>query len=311
MVDRVLSVSTGGTYGAWEAGVLKALVERSEREGKDRPWQAMYGASAGAFNVAFISMFASQGTGVRALADYWVDHADESQGVRMGLFDACVRYCGNKSSLLDLAVLEPLLRGLDFNRVGAFTPTWVAVTNVKAQRGELKRLENPSNLSGARLVDVREGNRMLLLASMSVPGLFEEVTYKNVTYLDPLLTIPVPNPQNAEKVAWLDVVVAPKSPLQPGKDLISVMQNSLEILMNTATNASIAAIANHYHKKAHLWTKPLRTVVPSFLTLDKNLARALVNEGYKLAANPNNEQLGAPQIDYSALIVAPTGARIM
>jgi hypothetical protein len=126
-----------------------------------------------------------------------------------------------------------------------------------------------------------------------------------------LLTIPVPNPQNAEKVAWLDVVVAPKSPLQPGKDLMSVMQNSLEILMNTATNASIAAIASHYHKKAHLWTKPLRTVVPSFLTLDRKLARALVEEGYKLAANPNNVQLGAPQIDYSALIVAPTGARIM
>jgi predicted acylesterase/phospholipase RssA len=218
-----LSVSTAGVYGAWEAGAIEALLREAPAVQNEprRRWDALYGASAGAINVAVLSAYEDQMEGARALTDFWIRGASVWREPTVGACVACARQCLGKVSMLDDTALRSVLSFVDWQQVGRHAETWVAVTNAETQHSELLPLRNPDEgLTSAARAKIARDNMDVVVASSSVPALWPAVRVgSGGPYVDSLLTLPVPYPGGAgpgsggPPVDRLEIVVAPSSPL--------------------------------------------------------------------------------------------------
>lgn len=101
---RALVLSGGGARGAWQAGAVRALVERGHQ------WDVIAGLSVGAINGIFLAMYApaEQAAGARALERLWFSIGGNASVYRPWLWGRIAALW--KGGMYDTAPLERLLR---------------------------------------------------------------------------------------------------------------------------------------------------------------------------------------------------------
>lgn len=116
MVKRALVLSGGGSKGAFQVGVLKALLERGTS------WDSIHGISVGALNASYLAMFppAEQPGSLSGLLAIW-NSVDETKDIYEPWAPAKLHYVASmfKGSLNTGAPLRRLVKKhLDPNRLG-------------------------------------------------------------------------------------------------------------------------------------------------------------------------------------------------
>jgi hypothetical protein len=163
---RVLSMSGGGSFGAFESGVLSRMVE-------DEPglnYEYMLGISAGALNAGYLSLYPDDANGLRnaiqALKDLWVSTKnDDVWKPRLDPF-------GKDPSILSTEPLEELLDRVLLNRTVQRKVT-IGTTNLATgamARHDEDELANQPNL--------------LMRASSAIPMVFPPVTVNGTQHVD-------------------------------------------------------------------------------------------------------------------------------
>ena len=163
---RVLSLSGGGSFGAFEAGVLSHMTEQEPGLNYD----FMLGVSAGALNTGYLSTFGSDATGlqqgVKALQELWAStKSKDVWSLRPNPFKA-------PPGLLTTTPLEHLLeRVLSGRRVqrNVTIGTTNLATGATARHDEINLASNPIQV---------------LLASAAIPAVFPPVALNGTQHVD-------------------------------------------------------------------------------------------------------------------------------
>ena len=163
---RVLSLSGGGSFGAFEAGVLSRLVEQQQALNYDY----MLGVSAGALNAGYLSLYprdaAGFASGVASLKDLWIQ--TKSSDVWTYRLDPLK----GQPSVLSTAPLEKLLEkvldGRSVQRNVTIGTTNLA-TGATARHDEDELARNPN---------------VLLRASSAIPLVFPPVVVDGTRHVD-------------------------------------------------------------------------------------------------------------------------------
>lgn len=225
---RLLVLSGGGSHGAYEAGVLAALVEHEHY----KDFTHFAGVSVGAINAAYVAQFDSDQKAVGFLHHLWsvLSRNDVYRSWPLGWLQALL----NKTGLYDTTPLWELIRH-DFNPRALQRNLWVGATRVDT--GDLTVFTN-SNVS-----------RKAVLASASIPTVFPAVTINDVQYVDGGLRDNIPYDQ-ARKLCPAPnlAVVVTAEPLHvegksgPAKSLLDMLLRTLELASDTVSERGIGNV---------------------------------------------------------------------
>lgn len=163
---RILSLSGGGSFGAFEAGVLSRLVQQQ----KGLNYDYMLGVSAGALNAGYLSLFptnpAGFASGVSSLKQLWIE--TKSSDVWTFRLDPLK----GQPSLLSTAPLEKLL---DKVLVGRAVQRNVTVGTTNLATGATARHDED---------ELKRSPNVLLRASSAIPLVFPPVTFNGTRHVD-------------------------------------------------------------------------------------------------------------------------------
>ena len=163
---RVLSISGGGSFGAFEAGVLSGMIE--QQPGVD--FDYMLGVSAGALNAGYLSTFpvgpAGLKEGVANLKSLWsTTKSEDVWSIRLDPFKA-------PPSLLSVdplqLLLEQILQGRSVQRKVTIGTTNLA-TGATARHDE---------------AELSKSTSLLLRASSAIPLIFPPVEVNGTRHVD-------------------------------------------------------------------------------------------------------------------------------
>lgn len=162
---RVLSLSGGGSYGAFEAGVLKRLVENDP----NLDYDFITGVSAGAMNAGFLGLYPSGNlsTGIRDLEGKWLDITQNSEVYKKIPFNIA-----RDKSVYDTAPLRSTVTRFIAGR-HVVRPILLGVTNIAT--GTQDQLDE--HAADADLVSA-------VMASSAIPIVFPPITFNNTLYSD-------------------------------------------------------------------------------------------------------------------------------
>ena len=126
MTKKCLILSAGGSYGAYECGVVKALIADGHR------YDEYYGSSSGALNCAFLSMYPKSEArqAIFDLENLWLDLADKWSEPDLSFCTLFCSYLCGRSAMNSSKNLKSLLKNLHFTKVGT-TKLFVATTEMK------------------------------------------------------------------------------------------------------------------------------------------------------------------------------------
>jgi len=167
---RVLALSGGGSYGAFEAGVLKRLATDDPMMDYD----FISGVSAGAMNAGFLSLFGygNWTTAVEELEQNWL--SIQSNG---DVYKTDVLFNVFKSkSLFDTAPMRKTLAGLIKGR-SVLRPVTIGITNIGTGLQEQINEKQVTGVPAEELVS-------LVMASAAIPVLFPAIEFKGSHYYD-------------------------------------------------------------------------------------------------------------------------------
>ncbi|VVU94673.1 Patatin-like phospholipase [seawater metagenome] len=155
---RILSLSGGGSHGAFEAGVIESLVNQNNS------WQVLAGVSAGSLNAAFFGRYDDPFNASQHLRDIWenLDNRD------------VFKIRPNKLNLLDSSPLkETIKKNLDITQYTTnIYPTLIGLTNIENGKFYIENILDQENVSN------------ILLGSSAIPIVFPPVEINNSYYID-------------------------------------------------------------------------------------------------------------------------------
>lgn len=263
---RVLSFSSGGTYGALEAGMAHALAHERNVE-----WDAFYGSSCGAINAAFMSCFESSREGSERLCEFWKRVASLWKRPDVSWCTAVTALCHQKSGMNSSKTLEFILNNMPLHRV-ATKPLFIAAT------------QEPS--SASVLFQIAYGDvkhvKKVLRASTAIPVIWNPVRIQNNFYVDGTVSMPIPYPTEiAERTAVqrIDFVVVPPDTEEflrrPG--MIDIAVASGKGLLTAVADAELETARLMFGKRAFMWYPSKRLYVQGFLRMDRT--EEIIEEG--------------------------------
>ena len=163
---RVLSLSGGGSFGAFEAGVLSRMID--DKPGRD--YDFILGVSAGALNTGYLSTFASTPVGLKegaeSLKTLW--ETTRSKNV----WKPRLTPLGHDPSLLST---EPLEKLLDHVLVNRSVQRRVTIGTTDLATGATARHDE---------ADLSAATNLLLRASSAIPMIFPPVDVHGTRHVD-------------------------------------------------------------------------------------------------------------------------------
>jgi len=155
---RILSMSGGGSHGAFEAGVVEHLVLQNNT------WDVLAGVSAGSLNAAFISRYHSIYNASQSLRDIWykLDNSD------------VYKFKPNKLYILNSDPLRDTInRHLDYTVANkSLYPTLIGMTNIQNGNFHIENIENKEDITD------------ILMSSSAIPVIFPPINYQDQLYID-------------------------------------------------------------------------------------------------------------------------------
>lgn len=274
MRPRALVLGGGGAYGAWQAGVIAALADAGCR------WTAIYGASIGAVNGAFLASTAleHQHDQTKLLAYRWskITNRDIYRTSWRTIFDMAF-------STLPLSAAPSLSEG---NRLHSFIHKYVAkkaalpfaftVTDLEAGDSVVVRGENSDDM------------RPWVAASCSIPVLFPPVVIKHRRYVDggTLDNDPI-DVALADGHTDIDVVLCSAFPRRWTEarqlSLLDTAYLAVRDVMGAHSVASVEAAKEGHGASVQVYAPP-EDLGGSLLNFDPQATTAWLKKGYDFGA---------------------------
>lgn len=252
---RVLVLSGGGSHGAFEAGVIKSLVDKGVR------WDAIAGVSVGALNAAVLCQFKKeeQAGGVLRLKDFW-DQVKGNQSIYKRWFPFGWLHGLWKGSLYNTAPLQQTVRTQLSRAALKNSDVKLLVGAVCLETGEYVYVD------GANL-DIKEW----VLASSAFPGAFCPIKIGGQTYVDGGVRDITPITDVLDmKPDQIDVVLC--GHLGAGTGSFSKTKNVLEVGLRTAFlmsdevfNSDLDRVPESDRPKMTIYQQPVDTSFPDGL----------------------------------------------
>lgn len=291
MSFRVLSVSTAGTRGPWEAGVMKALTNEKRTDPSDpkvllppRSWDILYGASAGAVNVAIMSCYPTQAEGAREALKFWVDWAKVWKRPTINCFTILSTLVHGRSYLAERDILTELVQHLPLHNVATNAQVYISVTDMdlrQCKKIPLLKLTDAEKRDADFLKRRVKFYQDVLIAAVSIPLLWKHQALENSQYADALLTDPIPMPDDPRIVKSFDVIVSPPKEQTRLPDKYTIFEAAdtfVDISMNSLADFELRQIYFTFKNKARMWA-PLFRDKNEFLDLTTALAQKYAREG--------------------------------
>lgn len=161
MIKKVLVLSGGGSKGAYQVGVLKALAEMGNE------YDAYYGVSVGALNAAYLGMFHNFSDGVAELEKKWYNLSTKQVHKKWFLWPLSIPF---KPSVYDSTPLEKWVEE-ELNMLRYKKPVSVGWTSLNS--GQYRSTKN-----------IYDDFKSAVVASASFPGFFKPVELYNEWLID-------------------------------------------------------------------------------------------------------------------------------
>lgn len=276
-MSRVLSLSSGGTYGAFEAGVVDALVHDRHLE-----WDAFYGSSAGALNAAFLSCFADIREGTRELCLFWQRVSKIWRAPHLDWCSAMSAFCGGRASLNSSEALGRILDEMPLQNVGT-RKLYIVATR--------ERDGTPVMFTFAR-GDI-ERVKVVLRASTAIPLVWDPVKIKNTLYTDGTVVMPIPYPTEITErmmVSRIDFVVTPPNAINflGAPRLLNVAAATTQSISNSLADAELEAARYIFGERAFMWTSDKRQNTQRLLGMSSTAQ--IIQEGRDFVINKKIEE---------------------
>lgn len=276
-MSRVLSLSSGGTYGAFEAGVVEALVHEHRLD-----WDAFYGSSAGALNAAFLSCFTDIREGTRELCLFWQRVAKIWRAPRIDWCSAVTAFCSGRASLNSSETLERILNEMPLQNVATRKLYIVATREADGApvmftftRGDIERV------------------KIVLRASTAIPLVWDPVKIKNTLYTDGTVVMPIPYPTEITErmmVSRIDFVVTPPNAINflHAPKLFDVAAAATQTISNSLSDAELEAAQYIFGNRAFLWASTKRQNTQRLLGMASTAE--IIQEGRDFVMNKKIEE---------------------
>ena len=275
MTKRALVLSGGGAKGAYQIGVLKALIEKGHR------WDVVCGVSVGALNASLISMYdkRNQDKAVSFLEKVWVNEIKEDKDVFKPWLPWYFTFLPAlwKGSLYSTKPLKKLI-----------TKNW---TQPRVKDSDVDLYVGAVNLNTGyyETVDHNDENILdFILASASFPIAFPPVKIRGHKYTDGGVRNAVPIAEAiAAGATEIDIVMtAPPIPtMDPKGDgvtktLVHVAMRVAEALADEVYITDLHQMCEAEGIKWNLWAPSGGTGVGALEFSEKDVKR-LIEQGYK------------------------------
>ncbi len=251
----------GGSLGAIEVGMLKALVARGVQA------DLVVGSSVGAINAAYFAA-SPDIDGVRSLEQAWGAVRREDV-FRIGLFRGLTGLLTGRGHLADPEPLRALLeRRIHFRRLEeSAIPCVIVATDLLGG--------NAIELSSGPIVDA-------LLASAALPGVFPPVTIGGRFLVDGMLSSHTPISAAVSAGAWR-IIVLPTghacSLAQPPKGALALALHALNLIIAHQIATDVKRFENHADLIVVPPLCPLAISSHDFSQTDELIARATAATG--------------------------------
>jgi len=155
---RILSLSGGGSHGAFEAGVVDHLVNNGVK------WNVIAGVSAGSLNAAFVGRYDNFKNATEHLKNIWCD-LKNSDVYKIHL---------NKLNILDSEPLKNTInKNLELTQYNSsIFPTLIGMTNIQNGKFQIENI--------LKLTDITD----ILMASSAIPIVFAPVKVNDAYFID-------------------------------------------------------------------------------------------------------------------------------
>lgn len=273
-MTKALVLSGGGSKGAYQVGVLKALVEKGSR------WDFIAGVSVGALNAAFLGMFDvdDQPHAVLELEKMWVHSITDNESIYKGWAPGLLTYipAAWKGSVYSTQPLKNLIqRVFDHSKMLA-SNVQVVVGTTSVNTGEYKAIEKSNN----KFCDY-------VLASASFPIAFPPVCIDGELYTDGGVRTIVPI-MDAIAIGATEIDVILTSPHKhsmryvASKTISKIMPLTLritDILLDEVYVSDLARIEHLHNVKINVYAPKKQTMYSSLYFNSRNI-KTLIDYGY-------------------------------
>ena len=283
---RILSLSGGGSHGAFQAGVIKKLHDQG------LTWDIITGVSAGSFNTAFLGLFSQedQDLGVELMQNTWLNMTSDNV------------YTWNWNPIYDQSILDnsPLNRTIYtlVNRYGGIAKRDIIMGSTNLNTGLLE-LFNRSDFNSVNRTT------SIIMASSSIPVIFPPFYFDNNYYVDGGVysnELVFPGIEycldRGYKNITIDAIVcSPPIDQISNKEIysdtiIGIASRTYDIMSNVVFNHQLYSICNNKKNIKMILPmyiyKPLTQYPGSLLDFDKNDLLTMFKMGYTL---PNPEPI--------------------
>ncbi len=155
---RILSMSGGGSHGAFEAGVIENLVDQGIK------WDVIAGVSAGSLNSAFLGRYDDFNNGSNHLRDIWYNLKNSD----------VYKIRPNRLNLLNSEPLRNTInKNLELTQYNtSIYPTLIGLTNIQNGKFNIENIINQENITN------------ILMGSSAIPIVFPPIEVNDQYYID-------------------------------------------------------------------------------------------------------------------------------